>query len=343
MENQKSFEINYAMLSLFQYIFAVLVILLHSQRIFENDWMHFIQKSIFSRMAVPFFIVSTSFFIQLNTSTGKSNLVNYLSSSLRVYLFLSLLYLPYAFFFFVRLGYSPFLLPFATLFALFYSGTAYHLWYFPALFLGLLIVDFLKKQFSSRLTFFICLLLFLIGSIETYSGYLKDSCLIQFYNLYRDFFFTSRNGFFFVPIFVYLGQLVYSKKDYPFLNSYPITKLILSFVLFLIEAYFIFLNQGYDKNFFYTLIPFTLFLFNWVIRSSLFTNKKWYKLKLFSIYYFFYHPIFIELGFLFVHQYQLENWQNGILVASFTLIMTHCVSLALYKKNRKKSLGQKDF
>jgi len=50
--------VNYALLSLFQYIASVLVIMVHCQRLFEHEALHFVQKSMFGRMAVPFFLIS---------------------------------------------------------------------------------------------------------------------------------------------------------------------------------------------------------------------------------------------------------------------------------------------
>ena len=54
--------VNYALLSLFQYIASVLVILVHCQRLFEHEALHFVQKSMFGRMAVPFFFNFFSLF-----------------------------------------------------------------------------------------------------------------------------------------------------------------------------------------------------------------------------------------------------------------------------------------
>ena len=54
--------VNYALLSLFQYIASILVILVHCQRLFEHEALHFIQKSMFGRMAVPFFLISSAYF-----------------------------------------------------------------------------------------------------------------------------------------------------------------------------------------------------------------------------------------------------------------------------------------
>lgn len=54
--------VNYALLSLFQYIASVLVIMVHCQRLFEHETLHFVQKSMFGRMAVPFFLNFFSLF-----------------------------------------------------------------------------------------------------------------------------------------------------------------------------------------------------------------------------------------------------------------------------------------
>ncbi len=93
------------------------------------------KKSILSRMAVPFFILNTSFFINFNNMDGKRGLDKYLKKSITTYLFLSLLYLPYAFLYFLDLELSFKLIPIGLLLAITYFGMCYHLWYFPAIFL----------------------------------------------------------------------------------------------------------------------------------------------------------------------------------------------------------------
>ena len=57
--------VNYALLSLFQYIASVLVIMVHCQRLFEHEALHFVQKSMFGRMAVPFFLNFFSLFFPI--------------------------------------------------------------------------------------------------------------------------------------------------------------------------------------------------------------------------------------------------------------------------------------
>ena len=71
------------------------------------------------------------------------------------------------------------------------------------------------------------------------------------------------------------------------------------------------MRQGLDKNFFFALIPFTLFLFNWLLKTQWKREKNWRHLKDLSIHYFFLHPIFIELSFFLLKSQQLTKWENG--------------------------------
>lgn len=90
--------VNYALLSLFQYIASVLVILVHCQRLFEHEALHFAQKSMFGRMAVPFFLISSAYFFRVRWKQEPQDvkLTLYIKGILKVYGFWSLVYLPYS-------------------------------------------------------------------------------------------------------------------------------------------------------------------------------------------------------------------------------------------------------
>lgn len=59
---KKEFQDNLAMVSILQYVFSIAVIVIHSGRLFESEPLHFLAKSVFGRMAVPYFMVCSSFF-----------------------------------------------------------------------------------------------------------------------------------------------------------------------------------------------------------------------------------------------------------------------------------------
>ena len=122
--------VNYALLSLFQYIASVLVIMVHCQRLFEHETLHFVQKSMFGRMAVPFFLISSAYFFRVRWKQEPQDvkLTLYIKGILKVYGFWSLVYLPYALTYFQSLHLPLYLAPLAILAARFYIGMSYQLW-----------------------------------------------------------------------------------------------------------------------------------------------------------------------------------------------------------------------
>ena len=142
---QKNPLYNTSSISFFQYLFAIAVILVHSGRLTSYEPLHFGLKSMLGRLAVPFFIVSASFF--LRQSLGNSQKMKaYLAKIVKNYLFWSFVYLPYAWLFFSSLHLPVYLFPAGILIALVYLGMCYQLWYIPAFLLGLFLVNQLVKR-----------------------------------------------------------------------------------------------------------------------------------------------------------------------------------------------------
>ena len=130
---------------LFQYLFAIAVILVHSGRLTSYEPVHFGLKSILGRLAVPFFIVCASFFLKQSLSNARK-MKAYLVKIVKTYVFWSCVYLPYAWIFFSSLKLPVYLFPAGVLIALVYLGMCYQLWYIPAFLLGLFLVNQLVKH-----------------------------------------------------------------------------------------------------------------------------------------------------------------------------------------------------
>ena len=114
------------MISLLQYILSIGVIIVHCGSLTADESLHFTLKSIFGRMAVPFFIICASFFLKPRLDDLK-NIRAYLKKFIKTYLFWSFLYLPYGISYFFRLHLPVYLLPFGLLVALLYLGMSYQL------------------------------------------------------------------------------------------------------------------------------------------------------------------------------------------------------------------------
>lgn len=204
---------------------------------------------------------------------------------------------------------------------------------------GLISCRYRKEKISLKWIIFICFILFTLGSIETYSGFLENTQLLSYYYRYASVFLTSRNGLFFTPIFICIGYLLFENKESNLFTRHTFIKLIISFAFVCIEGFIIFPNQGLDKNFLFTLIPFSMFLFNWAIRTDIFRNQNFGYFKKLSMYYFFLHPIFIELLSIPSIEEKFNPIYFGWIKFIFALIGTHCLSLLFIRLSQIKLKG----
>ncbi len=338
---QKNSLYNTSSISLFQYLFAIAVILVHSGRLTSYEPVHFGLKSMLGRLAVPFFIVCASFF--LKQSLGNSQKMKaYLVKIVKTYLFWSFVYLPYAWLFFSSLHLPIYLFPAGVLIALIYLGMCYQLWYIPAFLLGLFLVNQLVKRLGMVWTGFLALLLYCWVLIETYSAYLDTTSLLKGYQLYSNLFFTARNGLFYTPIFIYMGYYLYDHFHAQTFSIHRWQKLAFAFGLLCLEGIIIFQHEGIDKNFFF-LLPFvTVYFVNACLRSSFLKSYDLQYLKQMSIALYFSHPIFIEWARYGFSSLPLTYPDRGKLIFVTGLFGSHLFGLAMLwvrdkKKNQKTS------
>ena len=318
---------NKNMISLLQYIGAILVILLHCRRVFDQDSWHFIQKSIFSRMVVPYFMVIASFFLAKRWQTDGEGIGTYVSKQVPAYLKWSVLYLPYAILVYLGLGISLWYLPLALVVGLAYTGLSYQLWYIPAFLQALLLVTVLRRRLGFLVSGMISLFLYLIGSLETYTAFLEDSLLGRFFWLYQSMFFTTRNGLFYAPIFVWLGFFLWYSRSRWRLSERFYLVWLLTALCFAGEAYLIFHHQGQDKNFFLSLLPWTACLVVWSIQTPWFKNKSWTFLRDWSRLYYFSHVAYVEIGFWLLLPLGLAPYVTNRLVFIGSLFATHLTAV----------------
>jgi len=325
---QKNPLYNTSSISFFQYLFAIAVILVHSGRLTSYEPLHFGLKSMLGRLAVPFFIVSASFFLrQLLGNSQKMKA--YLAKIVKTYLFWSFVYLPYAWLFFSSLHLPVYLFPAGVLIALIYLGMCYQLWYIPAFLLGLFLVNQLVKRLGMVWTGVITFLLYCWGLIETYSAYLDTTSLLKGYQLYSNLFFTARNGLFYTPIFIYMGYYLYDHFHAQTFSIHRWQKLALAFGLLCLEGIIIFQHQGIDKNFFF-LLPFvTVYFVNACLRSSFLKSYDLQYLKQMSIALYFSHPIFIEWARYGFSSLPLSYPDRGKLIFVTALFGSHLFGLAM--------------
>lgn len=175
-----------------RYGLAFVVVLLHSlpsaQQVEYPGWAAFI--SITCRVSVPFFFITSGYFLKPAARLDLSVVFKPLQRLLPIYLFWMLAY-------FIFLQLVPIQHWSFSLRDLISGGTAFHLWFLPALGFALVLVSGGISLIGMRLTGALCLALAVFGVLRgSYHDALHLSGTAQ------------RGGLFIAPLFVYLGVLV---------------------------------------------------------------------------------------------------------------------------------------
>lgn len=160
---------------------AVLVIIIHTSPLKQiNEDADLFLTGVIARIAVPFFFAASGYFAPLSSTSELKNIFLKISA---VYGIATAIYLP--------LGTYN-----ASIKALLFEGTFYHLWYFPAFVLGAAIVIILKKL-PMPAAFIIALLLYAVGLCgdSYYSLIFGIKPLRDMYAVFFKIFSYTRNGF----------------------------------------------------------------------------------------------------------------------------------------------------
>ncbi len=280
-----------AYLDKFRVIAAILVIAIHTYPLSSiNENLDFAFTHIICRIAVPYFLLITGFFVLPKAMNNRNLLINYTFKIIKMYAICIILYLP------INI-YSGKLNSFnfvEILKDILINGTFYHLWYFPAILLGIWITYFALKVFGKKKSLILFIFLFIIGLFgDSYYGISKEFVITRkVYNLIFNIFDYTRNGLFFAPIFIYLGYFVSFKK----LNISKIHYLLLMVVflcLMVIEGLILNrLNLQKHDSMYIMLVPACLCLFNFLVQNSTGDNKM---LRNLSTTIYILHPMFIIL------------------------------------------------
>lgn len=199
---------NYGGLDRFRIAAALLVIAIHTSPLASmNESADFFLTRVLARVAVPFFLMVTGQFVVarfLEPSPEDSGVLwKYLKKALLLYGFCILLYLPIG----IYAGHYKNLTVGAALRMLVFDGTFYHLWYFPASILGVLLIWLMSRFLSLRSMTAVSGLLYVIGLFgDSYYGLVQKVPVLE--SIYEFIFHVSsytRNGLFFAPLFLILG------------------------------------------------------------------------------------------------------------------------------------------
>lgn len=241
-------EKRFGSLEYFRIAAALLVAAIHCSPLLSySETADFVLTRVVARVAVPFFFMLTGRFVLSNPDKLRPAL----KKTGLLYLGAALIYLPLNFY----SGSLP------GLRELLFDGTFYHLWYFPAVLLGLCIAALLQR---SRFGLPIALLLYLVGLPgDSYYGLISGAAPVA---AIYDFIGYTRNGIFFAPLFLLLGRRVKDGGR----AQLQAAGLVVSFALMLCEALAL-RKLGWQKHdSMYAMLPLVMFfLFSLLLRLKL--------------------------------------------------------------------------
>jgi len=194
---------------------------------------------VFARIAVPYFLLITGYFVlpEFTLSTGKNKevLINTIRKIASLYALATLLYLPIS----IYAGhYSEGDILAGIVRNIIFDGTFYHLWYLPALIIGALMRYALSRWFSLNVIFGFTIILYIFGLLgDSYYGLtLEIPFLKAVYGVGFSIFSYTRNGLFYAPVFLAMGAVT-AKTERLISKKASIIGFTISMLLMLAEGF----------------------------------------------------------------------------------------------------------
>ena len=344
-------QLQYQNLDLFRFLSSIIIIVLHVRPFFTVSYeIGMAINNIIGRICVPFFFFISGYFAAKQEQKKPDYIRSYIRSMIPVYLLWSAVYLPWS----LSLA-APYiqqvsgllctiglptaiqnlllllLVPLAVIVALLYSGVYYHLWYFPALLLSMLVLRWWKRKYSLRVLLTVSFVLLLFGATETYYGFCGQffQSLLHYYYAV---FFTTRNFLFFALFYVTLGYWM-GKQEQP-ASSLCFLKLLLSIAALVGEGMLLQTTQRLDSNILLACVPLVYYLFSCLLYTNIHVPQlSEIPFRAISKYYYLVHPLMI----LFVHAWfpQVDSFWMAVAKVVCVLCCTHiCTLLLIHMKKR---------
>ena len=199
---------NYSGIDCFRMIAALLIVAIHTSPLLSfNETADFILTRIIGRVAVPFFFMTSGFFLISRYSCNNEKLKTFIKKTAVIYGIAIVIYIPIN----IYKGYFSMdnLLP-NIIKDIIFDGTFYHLWYLPASIIGAALAWYMVRRLGYSKALIISVLLYIIGLFgDSYFGIAEQiDVLKQFYSLIFQVSDYTRNGIFFAPIFFVLGGMI---------------------------------------------------------------------------------------------------------------------------------------
>ena len=259
-------------IDVYRFIAAIMIVAIHIYPFsFINEDLDYIITRVIFRICVPLFLMITGYYIIKKSLKDIKILKNYTIKILKLYFISMIIFLPIN----IYNHYFTNNTLITIIKDILINGTFYHLWYFPALLLGIWVTYFLIKHFKDNTVKIVLILLFIIGLFgDNYYGIVKNIPIIKnFYNIIFSVSSYTRNGLFYTPIFIYIGY-IFNNKTNKLTYKKNIIYIFVMLLLMTIEGIILhFFSTPKHSSMYIFLIPLSYFIFNFIIFYSKGENK----------------------------------------------------------------------
>lgn len=330
---------DYSGIDFFRMVAALLIVAIHVSPLSGiSASADFVLTRIFARLAVPFFFMTSGFFLISRHTSGEKLLAS-LKKTGWIYAIAIVIYIPIN----IYNGYfrQDELLP-NLIRDLVFDGTLYHLWYLPASMMGAAIAWYLVKKLDYKKALICTGFLYGIGLLgDSYYGFSTLISANGFIDLLLQLFDYTRNGLFFAPVFFVLGGWI-AQNPRNIRKKQGILYLGISLLLMTVEATVLH-KVGWPRwdSMYIALLPCTFFLFSLLLQVK---GPRHVLLRDISLVTYIIHPMMIvavRLGARILHLEALlveNNLMHYIVVCVTSVVFSLIV---VWLRNKYKSAHPK--
>lgn len=337
----KSEKRQFGAVDVLRMLMAVCVLFIHRGYVLKNETAHFFIRYGICELAVPFFVITTSFFVYRKTlscpsENRKDVFFKYIKHLSLLLLLWTVIYIPPFFYkecFASGNGITDALRAYAKDF--FINGQTYlHLWYIQALIISSIIIYYLGKKLSTGK-------LLIIFYVLYFAYQFLENCEIkQISEIYSQippalFNYTCR-----ISVFIVFGKLLAENNKYQNYLKTGAFGLIISLILGAVFLFLRFRHQTLGASLQYLILPLTVFFMFSVCISINFSFSKQAELRKTTELFYFVHLIIpIELYDLIFTRIFNSAVYNIWVVMTFYTVFSLAAALLIIKASKLKKLS----